>query len=1264
MSRRSIQRNRFRSDAGRAASVLLAAALGVACGSSLSCSRHTGKDDGTLAGAGGAHVFTPDTRAMNAPAPPGLDPALAMVIPESDDDARLSLDEAVTKIGGAAGGSDNGPQGEDIVPDTAERDGLPASKAAEALRLYAQGRVARLTGDHASAVRDLQAAARIDPSPSAVWRELGEAELASGNRAFAAASFARALERDPDDARALEQNSRIALERRDYARVATLTARLLKRPLGQTDPALPYIAWSQLARSLASLGYVGASAEAALKAADLPARFEGPTSRESELNALYRQRGDTLRDAGDAMLRLGRFEEAAAAFEAASLLPMMSPAALAPRRVYAAMKLGDSAAAAAMIVEQIEAANGRADEVLLSLVGHVSAHTSRGSARIIAGLDGVESTLTERERSLAASSLVRCRAAASDTPRALARLRARLISAPADEDALRDLLSRLRGAPADALMLETLTLVEAWPMQERRYGAALARELGARAARAGESEAAVADPWAGLDESKRNGPAARLLRARLLASENKPGEALETLESIPSGGAVGAAAALARVSLLMPLGKSGEADALLSSLPEDDALVRYAKGLALSQRGDDGAALEVLGPLLDPDAPLPAGLDPAELFVSAAQMSVRRGEVERARDLLERALAADPLRDDAYVGLVTLYAPGQALADEKRLVETIRRMRDANPSSRSLRWLRAQESLARGQFDLAERDLADLAEESPTQPEIVAALNEVWLRTGSTSKAESWFRAKAERFPDASVLVIELADAITAQGRLSEAERVLADRLALTPGDAGVSRALERLYRDKLNEREKADALARKRLAGAPATADTLLEQADLAWREQRIPEASGYLRDLLERFPRVSFRPDQAARVSEFILVATEAAIKQNQLTASLVELVNALTDAAPSAGYDVQARRLLVSGLSGLVDAEKLLGYLEDAGKKFPRRAEELVLLTADAAWQRLQTEANVRLPKVELELAMQARARGLKIIEQSPRLMGKVTPRVVLSWLNLASINRAGASFVEAINRAKADGVFEGVIASMDAGGNPRQARNRSQADNAYQLAGLLTFLDQDAAAEEMLRTALKYDPRHAASNNDLGYRLLVADREVDAAAAMIELAVQQDPNRASYVDSLGWARYKQGIIFDDADPATGLKREGAVVLLSKALDLLSRENNAEARAGTPIMVDHLGDSVWAAGDHETAVRHWELAAQDAENLLQLDAKAMESDDPDDRENALGAGTRKELEHVLSMARQKAVAARAGEAPPVSKMHAPANQPGGAP
>ncbi|MFM9958642.1 MAG: tetratricopeptide repeat protein, partial [Phycisphaerales bacterium] len=476
----------------------LLAAAGAAFAPAASCSR-TPREARPSASAGTTDTTTrPDTRAMNAPAPPGLDPALTQLVADDDPKARMPLDEALAVLrrpsAPAAGAAPAAPNKPGVPPSPPAPAASPdPAKQAEALRLYAQGRVARLTNQTREAIAALQAAARLDPASAQIWRELGDAQLTSGNRVFAAAAFSKALDIDPDDERSLEQTSAIAVERRDYPTAAERAARLLARDLNRIDPALPYVTWSRFARSAAALGYTRASAEAAMRAVDLPERFTGPTTRENDLNALYRTRGDTIRDAADALLRLGRFEDARKAYDKAAGLPTLAPSALTPRRVYAAMKLGDSTGptgAVAIVLDQLKAARGRPDDTLFALISHVAEHTSSGAPALLRGIDAVDAALPEPDRRLAAGALVRSRAAASPRPAAVALLRERLASAPWDEDAMRTLLSRLRADPESAIVSECLALVEAAPLQERRHGTALARELAARRAREPRSDAA------------------------------------------------------------------------------------------------------------------------------------------------------------------------------------------------------------------------------------------------------------------------------------------------------------------------------------------------------------------------------------------------------------------------------------------------------------------------------------------------------------------------------------------------------------------------------------------------------------------------------------------------------------------------------------------------------------------------------------------------------------------------------------------------------
>jgi tetratricopeptide (TPR) repeat protein len=129
--------------------------------------------------------------------------------------------------------------------------------------------------------------------------------------------------------------------------------------------------------------------------------------------------------------------------------------------------------------------------------------------------------------------------------------------------------------------------------------------------------------------------------------------------------------------------------------------------------------------------------------------------------------------------------------------------------------------------------------------------------------------------------------------------------------------------------------------------------------------------------------------------------------------------------------------------------------------------------------------------------------------------------------------------------------------------------------YFLAGLDSERGDTAAAEQELSRILQKKPLHAPSANDLGY--MWADRGINLVQAekLIRDALQASPKNAAYMDSLGWAMYKQG------------RFEEAVKTLLEAT-AISPEMD-------PILWDHLGDAYWRLSRRDDAVKAWETAAK---------------------------------------------------------------------
>jgi tetratricopeptide (TPR) repeat protein len=125
---------------------------------------------------------------------------------------------------------------------------------------------------------------------------------------------------------------------------------------------------------------------------------------------------------------------------------------------------------------------------------------------------------------------------------------------------------------------------------------------------------------------------------------------------------------------------------------------------------------------------------------------------------------------------------------------------------------------------------------------------------------------------------------------------------------------------------------------------------------------------------------------------------------------------------------------------------------------------------------------------------------------------------------------------------------------------------------QLAHAHTELGQHARAIEVLTAAVASDPTSAPALNSLGYTLAERGERLPEAVAFIERALKVEPDNPSYIDSLGWALFKQGKL-DDAESH-----------LQKAATALPEQS---------VIQDHYGDVLARRGKMPEAIAAWERA-----------------------------------------------------------------------
>lgn len=110
------------------------------------------------------------------------------------------------------------------------------------------------------------------------------------------------------------------------------------------------------------------------------------------------------------------------------------------------------------------------------------------------------------------------------------------------------------------------------------------------------------------------------------------------------------------------------------------------------------------------------------------------------------------------------------------------------------------------------------------------------------------------------------------------------------------------------------------------------------------------------------------------------------------------------------------------------------------------------------------------------------------------------------------------------------------------------------------------------EADLKKALELDPEQELTLNYLGYSWVDQNVQVPEAMQLIRRAVDKRPNDGYFVDSLGWAYYRQSE-FDQA-----------VKHLERAVEL---------KPDDPVINDHLGDAYWKVGRRLEASYQWKQA-----------------------------------------------------------------------
>ncbi len=170
------------------------------------------------------------------------------------------------------------------------------------------------------------------------------------------------------------------------------------------------------------------------------------------------------------------------------------------------------------------------------------------------------------------------------------------------------------------------------------------------------------------------------------------------------------------------------------------------------------------------------------------------------------------------------------------------------------------------------------------------------------------------------------------------------------------------------------------------------------------------------------------------------------------------------------------------------------------------------------------------------------------------------------------------------------YQAVIDTLDKGlkKNIDNQQLKSQmyttlADACYELK---YFEKMDSAYE----VALEIDPNNAYSLNNYAYYLSERNESLKKAELMSKRSLMLLPDNASFLDTYGWIKYKQG------------KYEDALTYFEKALHTEEGKTNE-------VIIEHIGDVYIKLGNIEKAISSWQKALQLGGNGDSLNKKISE-------------------------------------------------------
>ncbi|HKW87611.1 MAG TPA: tetratricopeptide repeat protein [Candidatus Acidoferrales bacterium] len=516
-------------------------------------------------------------------------------------------------------------------------------------------------------------------------------------------------------------------------------------------------------------------------------------------------------------------------------------------------------------------------------------------------------------------------------------------------------------------------------------------------------------------------------------------------------------------------------------------------------------------------------------------------------------------------------------------------------------------------MDSAIEQLQAVQKLDPTDTQSQLWLAHLYSYQNDPGQAETVLRAILSHAPDNEGALEQLSQLYLSQGRASDAVSVLKDA-ATNTNDPSLYDMLGNAYA-KLNDNQKAadafgkavnlepdDASHRRGLAQALLSEDKFPEALDQYQRlTQMEPDnAQNYLRlsqiyRHLGQFDKSETSLMQAKKFApgNLEVLYNEALLYEAQ--ARYQDAIQVLTDAIAGVKAQHQEGQSAPNALGILYEqlgmayrsagnfplAEQTFEDMRDLGPDTQKRSELLLLDTYRAS-------GDIKRAIQEAQKSSTADPTDRDLAVTYAMLLGdnsqtddavKVLHGLLRSnpgdreiYLDLAQVEQRGHCYAEA---------------EQDADTALKMSQVPADQESVWFLLGAIYDSQKRYdEAEQMFRKSLAVEPHDPMVLNYYGYMLADRGLRLNEAVSMVRSAVASDPTNGAYLDSLGWAYFKQGKLAD------------AQQYLEQAV---------AHSTGDPTILGHLGEVYARLGQSDRAEKTWEKALAQWQKALPADYEA---------------------------------------------------------